>query len=109
MTLSNTEIAAALIMGLTAMDSDPHRKWDEKRSEEERDAARRLSAHILTMVPDMGELAVICVGIWVQQMPQVLKENRDFYHGPDVFRENEHYQYADDSGWTEDSEVEPPS
>ncbi|WP_439618728.1 hypothetical protein [Shinella sp.] len=109
MTLSNTELATALILGLTAMDSDPNRNWSEKRSADERDAARRLSAHIVTMVPDMGELAVICVGIWVQQMTHVLKENRDFYHGPDVFRENEHYQYADDSGWTEDSEVEPPS
>lgn len=107
--LSKTEIATALVLGLTAMDNPPNRKWDEQRSEEDRDAARRLSAHILATVPDMAELATICVGIWIQQTPQVMKENRDFYHGPDIFRENEHYQYPDDSGWTEENDVDTPT
>lgn len=107
--LSKTEIATALVLGLTAMDNPPNRKWDEQRSEEDRDAARRLSAHILATVPDMAELATICVGIWIQQTPQVMKENRDFYHGPDIFRENEHYQYPDDSGWTEENDADTPT
>ena len=106
--LSNTEIATALVLGLTAMDNPPNRKWDEKRSEEDRDAARRLSSHILTIVQDMAELASICVAIWVHQEPHVLKENRDFYHGPDIFRAHELYQYPDDSGWTDDCDIEPP-
>lgn len=106
--LSNTEIATALVLGLSAMDNPPNLKWDEKRSEEDRDAARRLSAHILTMVPDMAELASICVAIWIQQVPQVLKESRDFYNGPDIFRADELYQYPDDSGWPDDSDVTPP-
>lgn len=106
--LSNTEIASALVLGLTAMDDPPNRKCDEQRSAEDRDAARRLAAHILTLVPDMAELASICVAIWIQQTPQVMKENRDFYHGPDIFREKEHYQYPDDSGWTEDCDIDPP-
>ena len=108
--LSNTEIATALILGLVQMDNPPNVSWDDlPRSPEERDAARRLASHILTLVPDMSQLASICVSIWVQQDPRVLKENRDFYHGPDIFRDHEHHQYPDDSGWTEDGVVDPPS
>lgn len=108
--LSNSAIATALILGLEQMDNPPNVTWDDlPRSAESRDAARRLAAHILTLVPDTAELASICVRIWIEHRPDVLRENRDFYHGPDIFRAHEHSQYPDDSGWTEDSVVEPPT
>lgn len=105
--LSDKEIATALILGLDLMDNYPNRKWDDERTTDDRDAARRLSVHILELVPDLNELAGICVGIWVKHDPRLLKDGRSFYHGPDVFRTHEvELHYPDDSGWSEDGDAD---
>lgn len=104
--LSKNELVTALILGLIQMDNPPGFKWDDERSTEDRDTARRLSAHIIDLVPDLDELASICVGIWVKHDPRIIKEGRNWYAGPDVFRtrEVEAGRYPDDSGWTDDDD-----
>ncbi|MFN3832128.1 MAG: hypothetical protein ACK4SQ_07875 [Allorhizobium sp.] len=103
--LSETELATALILGLQRMDHNPRCL---PRTAEERDAARRLAQHIISLVPDMTNLASICMSVWAKEYPNDMKEVRGSYAGPDVFRDLEFYQYPDDSGCDED-DCNPPS
>lgn len=104
--LPKNELVSALLLALESMDAYPRRlPYGERRPDAERDAARRLASHIRSLVPDLGELASICVEHWANHDPSVAKGARGSYHGPDLFRDDEEYAgYPDDGGWSGDGD-----
>lgn len=107
--LSKHELAYALLRSLIQLDTAPIGfKWGDHRTESDRDEGRRISSQILSLVPDMGDLAGLAVRLWIAQQPAILREDYLHYHGPDIFRGNEHYcAYPDDSGVDPDDEDAP--
>lgn len=112
MDLSKNELAYALLRSLEQIDSRPAEfKWGDSRTEADRDEGRRIGAQILALVPDMGELAEMAVRLYVATCPHVLRNDYQYYSGPDVFRDSElENSFPDDSGSDPDDEyAEIPS
>ncbi|MGV8832557.1 MAG: hypothetical protein ACOH2N_11315 [Devosia sp.] len=89
-----------LLRSLDALDHSPLPRKVWERSAEARDEARMLAAVIRDTVPSLDELASACAVYFMEDRPDLLKEDRSIsYWGPDVFRAQEgSYLYPDDSG-----------